>query len=382
MTDKSELKKMSLVEKLHQGFVIEKIKNTDWEHGSSSPLIVELDTTEACNLACRGCISEEITNKANSFTNEHLLRLAKELNEAGVKGVILIGGGEPLAHHAAGDLITYLGENDISIGITTNGVFIDKHLDAISKYSSWTRVSVDAATSEMFDHLRPSKCGKPTFTKVIENMRKLAEKKKGKLGYSFLIRTPADGHGIKSNISEIYDAAKLAKDIGCDYFEVKPSYEFENNKDHFLRPHDPKDMKHAEEEIARLIELETDSFKVLKSINLEFSLEGKQHFQPKEYEKCPVAELRTLITPSGCYICPYFRGKEEKKIGNVREESFLDMWQGKQRKEAMKNLNTKQHCKMHCIRHSSNLELFRIINKIKKNEEIETRELETEDRFI
>ena len=69
--------------------------------------------------------------------------------------------------------------------------------------------------------------------KICESLQK---KKQGILGYSFLIRTKADGEienpagsniGLinHTNVYEIYDAAKLAKDIGCDYFELKPSYD-------------------------------------------------------------------------------------------------------------------------------------------------------------
>ena len=30
---------------------------------------------------------------------------------------------------------------------------------------------------------------------------------------------------VETNATDIYKAAKLAKDIGCDYFEVKPSFD-------------------------------------------------------------------------------------------------------------------------------------------------------------
>ena len=105
--------------------------------------------------------------------------------------VILIGGGEPLAHPKTGDFISLMGENNINIGITTNGSFIDKFINPISEYSNWTRVSVDAATEETFSILRPTKGGKSKFPKIINNMRMLADTKKGTLGFSYLIQTEA-----------------------------------------------------------------------------------------------------------------------------------------------------------------------------------------------
>ena len=353
-------KRMDLTSKLQQQFVLDKIYETDWNIGTSNPLVVELDTTEACDLACPGCISQDIMLTNNRFSNERLMEIGREFKEAGVKAVVLIGGGEPLAHPAVGDLMEYFGENDIHIGITTNGTFIRKYLDTIAAHASWTRVSVDAASVSLFDVLRPSKSGKSKFDFIIENMRMLAKVKTGKLGFSYLIQTEADGPGVKSNVHEIYDAAVLARDIGCDYFEVKPSYQFREDIEHALMQHDTSHMDKARDEIARLDELETDEFSILKAINLAYSLDGVEKEQPKSYTRCPATELRTLVCPSGAFVCPYWRGKDNMKIGELENTSFADMWHGKQRKDVMDNLNPGEDCQFHCLRHDSNQEVISI----------------------
>ena len=151
---------MNIKSKLHQELVVNRILETDWDgNGSTAPLVVEFDTTEVCNMACPGCISEDLVCNRTSFTSERLLELAEEMFKMGVKAVILIGGGEPLAHPAVGRFIKYLGEHDIHVGITTNGYFLDRYMDDIARYSSWTRVSVDAATPDTFNKLRPCKNG-------------------------------------------------------------------------------------------------------------------------------------------------------------------------------------------------------------------------------
>lgn len=370
-------KVMDIKSKLHQKMVVEKVKETDWNNGSTSPLVVEFDTTEVCNLACPGCISEDLVCNKTSFSKERLLEIAEEMVETGVKAVILIGGGEPLAHPAVGEFMKYLGEHNVNIGITTNGCFIDRYLDIIAEYASWTRVSIDAATESTFDKLRPAKTGKSEFPHIIENMRKLGKIKKGTMGYSYLIRTSADGFGIQSNIDEIYDAALLARDIGCDYFEVKPSYSYVGGQAHALVKHDKKDMEHAKREIARLDELETEDFKIIKAINLGDSLNCVEQSQEKTYKRCPVAELRTLVCPSGVYICPYWRGKDAFRIGNVQDTNFKDMWDGKRRKEVMEFVNPVEICQFHCLRHASNMELLDMMDNA---EQIEV--VDDYDRFI
>jgi MoaA/NifB/PqqE/SkfB family radical SAM enzyme len=370
------IEKMNLVSKLHQPSEVNYIRTLKLDDYSSNPHVVELDTTEICNLACPGCISEDM-HTGNSFSEDRLLRLGEELYEADVKAVILIGGGEPLCNHAVGSFMTYLGEKDIQIGITTNGILIDRYIDIISQYASWTRVSMDAATVETFGKLRPSRNGESLFNKAIDNMTQLAKIKRGKLGYSFLIRTEADGFSIKSNIAEIYAAAKLAKEIGCDYFELKPSYRYTDNSDHYLIQHDLADMEKAKDEFMKCLELSDDKFRVVASVNLGHSFEGEQHSQEKDYRLCPSACMRTLICPSGVYVCPYFRGKENMNVGNVMAKSFREMWNGEHRKKVMRSLDPSVHCKMHCIRHDTNLEVFRMLK------EQDFRILgETGDRFI
>ena len=48
--------------------------------------------------------------------------------------------------------------------------------------------------------------------------------------------------------------------------------------------------------------------------------------------------MRTLVTPSGCYVCPYFRGSEDKKIGDARHSEFKNIW-SQTRKSVIEKLN-------------------------------------------
>ena len=371
--------KMNILRKLHQPFVLDKLANTDWSSGTTSgPLVVELDTTEVCNLACPGCISEDLVSNKTSFSGKRLLELGKEFYEIGVKAVILIGGGEPLAHPKAGELIDYLGKHDIHVGITTNGYFIDRYLDEIAAYSSWTRVSMDAGTACTFDKLRPGKDGKSKFDAIVNNMIRLAKVKKGALGYSYLIRTEADGFGITSNIGEIYTAAKLAREIGCDYFEVKPSYSYTGGQNHALVKHSKERMEEARGEIARLDALERPGFRIVKAINLEDSLNCVNQKQQKAYHRCVVADLRTLICPSGVYVCPYWRGKEQFRIGNAHVQTLAEIWNSDRRRDVMKFADPSCVCDFHCLRDESNQTLFDMIGRDLSEFEI----VEEYDRFI
>ena len=161
--------------------VLDKINNDLVKGENKSPFVIELDPTTVCDLACPGCISGDLLNQKNpldrGFSKDKMKEITDDIIKSGVTAVILIGGGEPLGHPTTIELIKRLGENGVQIGLTTNGTLMGRYIDIIAEYVSWTRVSMDVATDEMFRNLRPTKTGKSKFNLVVENMKELARKK-------------------------------------------------------------------------------------------------------------------------------------------------------------------------------------------------------------
>ncbi len=357
--------------KLQQETVVDFISQVDWNYSSTNPFVVEFDPTTNCNLACPDCISGSLLNQGR-IDRQRIKEITREMIDAGVKAVVLIGGGEPMMHPDIGWVIQTLGEAGIQIGITTNGLYLKKHLEVTAKYATWVRVSMDSGTAETFQKIRPSRSGNSLFETAVENMRMFAKIKSGRLGYSFMVyskgnygfKNPTDVsekithlNHITTNTHEIFQAAQLAKDIGCEYFEIKPMYDV----NHFSVMQQQEIAELVESQIELAKTLENDHFKILEALKLRASLRGDSNEEPKSYNRCAVSQLRTLVTPSGVYVCPYFRGDPNKKLGDLNQESFLEMWNGEKRKEVMAKLNPSVDCKMHCIRHESNLELERMI---------------------
>jgi MoaA/NifB/PqqE/SkfB family radical SAM enzyme len=343
------LNRLDLTSKLYQPAVLPTVLDVASGSTSASPVVVDLDPTTFCDLACPECISGKLLNQGR-FTPERLRALAGEMIEMGVHAVILIGGGEPLAHRGTREVLTALGEAGIAIGVVTNGTLIKQNLDQLSQYASWVRVSVDAATAETFGMFRPDRRGNSIFGKVIENMRALAESKRGALGYSFLVMVRDDGSsGVVSNHHEVLRAAELAKDIGCDYFEVKAMFD---DQHHIVGVSDEV-LESVENQLAQVRQLEDARFTVIDSSTMHSLRARKGPVQPKNYHRCGVAELRTLVTPSGVYVCPYHRGNPEARLGDAVTDNLADIWKNSDRGQ----INPSVDCTFHCARHDSNLEL-------------------------
>ncbi len=369
---------LNLEKKIFQKDIVNRIKENS--SNASKPWVVELDPTTACNLACHGCISANLLNQGG-FKRERIKELAKEFYEMGVKAVVLIGGGEPMAHPEFGTIVDYFYEHDIHVGVTSNGTLIDKYLESLAYRTKWVRISVDAGSEEIFQQYRPHISGKSQFNKVIDGMKKISKIKKTKLGYSFLVleKHGADRKGaekgdnyVETNATDIFKAAKIAKEIGCDYFEVKPSFD----PFHFLNDTSKLMTNIIKSELDLCQDLKDENFNIISPYTLEKTMEGETK-QDKEYSRCLTTELRTVLSPSGAYVCPYHRGNTNLKIGDPTVESFKDIWYGKTRKEIMEKLDPRKHCQFHCIRHKTNLEL----ENIKDNfDTVAT--VENFDRFI
>jgi len=354
-----EEQRLDLARKLYQRSIWNDVTTVSQNRHLRRPLVVELDPTSFCDLSCPECISGPLLNQRR-FTTERLGNLAREMVELGVRAVILIGGGEPLLHPGTKEVIRILGSDGIRVGVTTNGTMIHRHLDVLAEFATWTRVSVDAGSAGCYARFRPSRSAKNAFEIVINNMKLLADKKQGAMGFSYLLiaRKATNGTLGDHNFDEIVTAALLAKSIGCDYFELKPAYDLE----HYLIDQ-PRDLLNSLiHQIDSLFKVSDKTFSVIAPNSLRAVIHGEPRIEPKDYDKCTIAELRTLITPQGAFICPYHRGDSARKYGDPTTESIQSMWNSSARREVVANTNPSRDCQFHCIRHPSNLELTRIGN--------------------
>lgn len=351
---------LSFVSKILQPSLRERVIEYMKVGRTSGPLIVEFDPTTVCNFFCPECISIDLLNK-KSIDTLRTKMLIEEFRAAGVKGIIFIGGGEPLAQRGMPQPIRQCHDLGIAVGLTTNGSLLGKYVDVVSECVAWTRVSVDAANQETFSKFRPSKI-KNSFTKVRDNINLLAKSKKGLLGYSFLLieRRTDNDTVISTNIDEVYQAALLARELGCDYFEFKPMVD----QDHNLVSLSQRSVEQLKEQLPLLEALNSSRFRVIAPDSITHLLSGTSPHQPKDYTTCPTMELRTLITPTGIYPCPYKRGIDKVKIGEINI-SFNKYWTSIERHQLASKVNPSTDCLFFCIRHSLNVTLLSLANAYK-----------------
>jgi pyruvate-formate lyase-activating enzyme len=170
-----------------------------------------------------------LSENSQSLSEKTLMELADFLPEwqgskewaKGVSAICIAGGGESLLNKYTGKFIDRCIDNGVEVGIVTNGVLIDKYLESLSR-CTWVGVSVDAASGKTFKALK----GVDLFDKVIDNISLLVDysnKKETKLS------TKLQGYGVSYkyllhplNVYDVGEAVKIAKDIGCRNFHLRP----------------------------------------------------------------------------------------------------------------------------------------------------------------
>ena len=200
------------------------------------PVLITIDPSNICNLNCLWCNAELVRREwKSSLSEKALFEIADFLpqwgedtgcQEPGVQAICIAGGGEPLLNPATGNFIDRVVANDIEVGVVTNGTKIDEFVDSLSQ-AVWVGVSIDAATKETFNKLKGLPPDSDLFDRVIENAAILVDYAKmhnNKLGW----KHPAYGVSFKyllykGNISEVYEATKLAKQIGCKNIHFRPA---------------------------------------------------------------------------------------------------------------------------------------------------------------
>ncbi len=193
----------------------------DWQKGGKiSPMHIQLGITTGCNLDCCFCYGKEFGQTSwkdrREMPKKTIIDLFRESKESGIKSITIIGEGENTTHLDFYDIIDYAREIDLDLGLATNGIAIRKNsMSNFLRSFVWIRTSLCAAERSRYKEIH----GKDRFHQVISNIESLVTVKKRNnldttLGLQMVV--------LPENIDQILPLTKLGKDLGADYFVVKP----------------------------------------------------------------------------------------------------------------------------------------------------------------
>lgn len=302
------------------------------------PIEIEIGLTNACNHRCIFCAVDYTEYNPHKIDSKILMENVKELSLKGVKSIIFAGEGEPLLHNEVSYIINKTKSFGIDVAMSTNGVFLTPEISRdCLKSLTWIRFSVAGITDQTYDKIQQGKTG--DLTKVLLNMEEAVKVKREQklhttLGVQLLL--------LPDNKDEIIQMGKELRRIGVDYFTIKPFSQHPQSQ-HILQV-DYKEMMELEKEVK---ELQTDKYKVY------FRAHSMQKLKCKRgYEHCWALPFMVYMDAKGnLWPCIVFMGKEELKYGNINENSFVEIWEGNNRKRIVDyfmHMDLEQNCRELC----------------------------------
>jgi MoaA/NifB/PqqE/SkfB family radical SAM enzyme len=293
-----------------------------WLKGKNPiPVTVEIDMTNSCNHRCPECSGWYFQDKdCDSLPLDLAIDTIKQIAKVGIRGLIFTGGGDPLCHPGTKNAVRLAHDLGLDIGFITNG-------SLLLKCCKWLRISLDAASSKTFEKIHGMYGD--TFDRLLDNLRLLVKMKK-EIGSDTTIGT---GYlTSKHTKKEMIAASIICKKIGVDYLQFRPLQIHNNGKFEYHRAYG------IEKEILKCLKYSKDGYKVLYSKH-KYDMMKEKNFG-RNYKKCYGQQFATVIAADAkMYICCHMRGYAKYCIGDLKKNTFLEIWNSARRKKVVENID-------------------------------------------
>jgi MoaA/NifB/PqqE/SkfB family radical SAM enzyme len=231
--------------------------------------------------------------------------------------------GEPLvAKRALLPAMRFLVDNDVRVGLFTNGVLMDEEVTETLVRIGYVNLSLDAATPASYARVKfgGRSAGQDRFRQAVSNLRRLVQRRRetgSQLAVNASFVLYPETH------RELYDAASLLKDIGVDTLRLKRDISGD-------RPLGASQVPVVAELIRRIEdELVDDSFRLL-TIH-PFS---RPQDMVRSFSVCSITNMMAAVGSDGClYPCNYHPRPGGWSYGSAIERPFREVWEGARRLE-------------------------------------------------
>ena len=320
------------------------------EHGrTEGPIYTEMELCSACDCRCIFCGVDYLVNKTRDTIDVGVARKAiNNLHAIGNKSIMFCGHGESLLHPQADQIIACAGEL-MSTSITTNGLSLTEDRLSMIDRLEWLRFSINGCDPENYAavHGVAPKMFELALSHVAGAVRRKEHRSLDVAIGSQLVLLEENAHGVVK-------LARRLKEIGVDYFSVKPYSQHPLSHKHLKVPYER--FAGLENELRAL---EDGSFKVIYR-----SASMAKANKAKPYRKCYGTHFLCFISANGdVWECNVFAGDPKFRIGNVAEESLADIWNGRRRREVLAYIENEMnvnHCRDICRMDECNRFLWRL----------------------
>ena len=299
------------------------------------PVMAALDLTNRCNLKCPHCQDSGI-DRSVELSTDTAMDWLQQLRDYGVESVQFGGGGEPLMHPEAAQIIGAAHLLGLRVAVVTNGIEMpDLLAGTLVDVCDWIRISIDVGDREAYKSIH----GDSKFEGAWFGVARLSHLKMSRivpptLGIGYLVNAVT-----KCGMRK---ATKRASAAGVNYIQFRPYH---------------NDFTPIDDVLPMLRQYETDTFKVLCS-EQKYARFGPPPW--RDYDYCHSAHCTTVIQASGdVTVCCHGRTLPNMVFGNMHEQSFAEIWASDLRKAVLDAIDVSK-CVPFCKGDTSN----RLLDKV------------------
>src|SRR5437763_11901153 len=114
------------------------------------PLALDIELTDVCTHRCPWCLYPRQPTYLSETAVHRALEGAARL---GAGSVIFTGGGEPLLHPRASEILEATRDRGPEVALFTNGEALGAHRAAVAASCSYVRISIDAGSGRTYARL-------------------------------------------------------------------------------------------------------------------------------------------------------------------------------------------------------------------------------------
>ena len=284
------------------------------------PITVEIDPSNKCNHRCDWCVSIE-SHTGEKLDLDQFHELIAELKRARTRSIVIKGGGEPTLHPEFNEMVRAGSSEGLSVGLISNGTLPwAGSVEAVLECCEWVRISLDAASSTTHRAIH----GSGDFVKITDNIKALSRGAEATLvGINFVAEP--------RNYQEILAFTQMARVFGAGYVSIRCVFDKQNPPSEGVR-------RSMRQQAAAAKALEGDSFRVLLGNFTDDYLSGQEE-REFPFQKCLGPNLIGIVgADAEVYACCFLRGNKQFSFGNLADEKFEEIWNGKRRKQVMESV--------------------------------------------
>ncbi len=278
------------------------------------PISISFEPTTSCNLRCPECPSglREFTRPTGMLKSDFFQQTIDEIYKD-ILYLIFYFQGEPFLNKNFLEMVKYASQKGIYTATSTNAHYLTDEVARKTVESGLDRliISIDGTTQEVYQQYRVG----GRLDKVIAGAKNIVKWKKELKSktpfvfFQFLV--------VKPNEHQIESIKKLAEEVGVDEVRYKTAqvYDYEN---------DPNNLIPVNEKFSRY----------------RTGKEGKHEAKNKLTNHCWKLWQANVITWDGMVVPCCFDKDASHRLGDLKDQSFKQIWQNDNYKQFRKELMT------------------------------------------